>query len=168
MSVFFTADTHFDDDSLRRYEDRPFSDVSEMNESIIANWNGIVTDDDEVYVVGDIGNPEYISKLNGKKYRIKGNHDRLTNEEYRKIGFEEVYDKPIIYSDFWMVSHEPMYVNRNMPYANIFGHVHNNPAYNTVSARSYCVSVDRNDFAPVAFEKIMLEVAQADEAENKN
>ena len=163
MSTFFIADTHFDDDALRRYEDRPFSNTSEMNEAIIDRWNRIVSDDDEVYLVGDVGNTEYISKLNGIKYLIKGNHDKLSNDEYRRLGFAECYDKPIIYADFWIVSHEPVYVNRNMPYANIFGHVHNNPAYNTVSARGYCVSVDRTDFAPVPFEQIMLEVAKADE-----
>lgn len=166
MSVFFTADTHFDDEAIIRYEDRPFANASEMNEAIIENWNRIVAADDEVYVVGDIGNPEYLTRLNGKKYLIKGNHDTLSNEEYREIGFAEVYDKPIIYADFWIVSHEPMYVNRNMPYANIFGHVHNNPAYTKVSSRSYCVSMDRNDFAPIDFEQIMLEVAREDAAEN--
>lgn len=167
MGVYFTADMHFDDESIIRYEDRPFASVSLMNEKIIEAWNNTVCAEDEVYIVGDIGNAEYISKLNGRKYLIKGNHDRLDNEEYRRLGFAEVYDKPIIYDDFWIVSHEPMYVNRNMPYANIFAHVHNNPAYNTVSARSYCVSMDRNDFTPVAFEQITLKVALADEAENK-
>jgi len=165
MAIYFVADTHFDDDNLRRYENRPFDTVEEMNEEIIRRWNEVVCDDDEVYLVGDIGNAEYINRLNGRKYLIKGNHDKLTNEEYRSIGFAECYDCPIIFNDFWMVSHEPMYVNRNMPYANIFGHVHNNPAYVTVSSRSYCVSVDRTDFRPVAFEQIAAAVAAADEAE---
>jgi len=166
MSVFFTADPHFDGGDILRYENRPFNSVEQMNEAIVNKWNELVTDKDEVYLVGDVGNPEYIARLKGKKYLIKGNHDTLSNEEYRRLGFAEVYDKPIIYNEFWMVSHEPMYVNRNMPYANIYGHVHNNPAYNTVSARGYCVSMDRTDFAPVDFEQIMVEVAKADEAEN--
>lgn len=166
MNTYFTADTHFDDEAMIRYDNRPFANASEMNERIVSNWNELVKDDDEIYIVGDIGNAEFVKRLNGKKYLIKGNHDTRTNDEYRALGFAEVYDKPIIFNEFWIVSHEPMYVNRNMPYANIFGHVHSNPAYNTVSARSYCVSVDRNDFAPVDFEHIMVAVAQADEAEN--
>lgn len=167
MAVFFIADTHFDDAMIMNCESRPFADVKSMNEAIIANWNDTVEKDDEVFFVGDVGNPEYVSKLNGKKYLIKGNHDKLSNEEYRAAGFAEVYDYPIIYNDFWIVSHEPVYVNMNMPYANIFGHVHNSPLYKTVSARSYCVSLERLDYKPVLFEDIAAAVAVADEQENK-
>ncbi len=163
MSAFFIADMHFDDDNIRRYENRPFETVQEMNDAIVKNWNDVVEEGDEVYIIGDIGNEEYIKKLNGKKYLVKGNHDKLTNEEYRKIGFEEVYDKPVIYEDFWILSHEPVYVNTNMPYANIFGHIHNNPMYKTVSARSYCVSVERINYTPISFEDIILAVQQEDE-----
>ena len=166
MSVFFTADPHFDDEGIIRYENRPFAGAAEMNRAIIEKWNAVVSETDEVYIVGDVGNAEYISSLNGKKYLIKGNHDRLTNEEYRALGFAECYDCPIIFNDFWIISHEPLYVNRNMPYANIFGHVHNNPSYRKVSSRSYCVSMDRCDFVPVAFEQIAAEVAQEDAEED--
>lgn len=51
---------------------------------------------------------------------------------------------------FFLLSHEPLYVNRNMPYANVFGHVHGNPAYRDVSPRSVCVSVERTGFAPLS------------------
>lgn len=37
-----------------------------------------------------------------------------------------------------------------MPYANVFGHVHGNPAYRDVSPRSVCVSVERTGFAPLS------------------
>lgn len=168
MAVFFVADTHFDDENLRMYENRPFADAASMNKAIIENWNSVVSDDDEVFLVGDVGNGKYISELKGRKYLIKGNHDVLSNEEYRKMGFAEVYDYPIVYNDFWLVSHEPMYICRNMPYANIFGHVHNNPIYKKVSSRSYCVSVDRTDFMPVDFTQIAMEVAAADKEENEN
>ena len=162
MAVYFIADMHFDDDSIRRYENRPFDTVQAMNEAIERNWNSVVEEDDEVYVVGDVGNIGYISRLKGRKYLVKGNHDRLSNEEYRRAGFEECYDKPIIYEDFWIVSHEPLYVSINTPYANIFGHVHNNPQIRTVSARSYCVSAERIGFTPISFEDIMLAVQAED------
>lgn len=165
MGVFFVADTHFGDDSLRRYENRPFASTDEMDAAIIERWNSIVEPGDEVYLVGDVGDAKAVSQLNGHKYLIKGNHDTLSNEEYRRLGFDEVYDHPILFEDFWIVSHEPVYVNRNMPYANIFGHVHGNPQYHTVSARSYCVCVDRTEYMPVLFESIAMAVAAADKAE---
>ena len=71
----------------------------------------------------------------------------------RRLGVE-VIEHPIIVDDFWIFSHEPMYVSEQMPYANVFGHVHNNPMYKTVSSRSYCVSVERIGFMPIDFEVV--------------
>ena len=95
MAVYFTADMHFDDDNIRRYENRPFDTAGEMNEAIIANWNSTVDEDDEVFVVGDVGNIGYISRLKGKKYLIKGNHDKLSDDFYREV-FDDVLDRLIL------------------------------------------------------------------------
>lgn len=160
--IYFIADTHFSDASIMRYENRPFRDVQEMNENIIKNWNEVVAQTDEVYMLGDFGASgqeiEVLSKLNGAKYLVKGNHDTASNEYYRSVGFAEVYDKPIILENFWILSHEPLYVCENMPYANIFGHVHNSPLYKTFSKQHYCVSVERIEYTPISFETIMHKV----------
>ena len=166
MAVFFIADTHFDDDNIRRYENRPFADVSQMNQAIMANWNRVVGSSDMVYFLGDIGQIEWIKQLNGIKYLVKGNHDTECNAFYRENGFAEVYDIPIIYDGFWLLSHEPLYVNRNMPYANIFGHIHDNPAYKTVSSRSYCVSVERIHYTPIALSEIQSAILQEQRIED--
>lgn len=153
-NIWFIADMHFDDERILRYENRPFEQVKEMNEHMIENWNRVVKEEDEVYVVGDIGNEEIISLLHGIKYLVKGNHDVKSNKWYRNCGFEEVYDKPVILNEFWIISHEPLYVNENMPYANIFGHVHNSAIYKTYSKQHYCVSVERIQYTPISFEEI--------------
>lgn len=166
MAIYFFADPHFDDDDIRRYENRPFATVQEMNETIISNWNHLVTPADTVFLLGDIGAESYISRLNGVKYLVRGNHDTAPNSHYREIGFTEVYDLPVIFSEYWMLSHEPLYINRNMPYANIFGHVHNNPAYKDISSRSFCVSAERIGYTPVSLEHIrtaMLEVQKQED-----
>lgn len=154
MSIYFIADTHFDDEKIIRFESRPFKDAIEMNESIISRWNEIITDHDCVYLLGDIGNEDYIKQLKGIKYLVKGNHDTKTNENYREAGFAEVYDQPIIIQNFWKLSHEPMYVNENMPYANLFGHVHNSPQYRTFSKQHYCISAERINYTPISFEEV--------------
>lgn len=148
---YFIADLHFSDQRIIDYENRPFDNAKDMNETIIRNWNGTVTEDDEVYVAGDVGDDSYVSQLKGRKYLIKGNHDTKSNEDYRRCGFAEVYDYPIIIDGFWIVSHEPLYVSENMPYANIFGHVHNSPIYKDYSKHHYCVSVERIGYKPVEF-----------------
>ncbi len=161
MGIYFIADMHFGDERILRYENRPFADACQMTEEMVSLWNETIGSDDEVYVVGDVGDDAVVKHLNGIKYLIKGNHDVKSNEEYRRCGFTEVYDHPIILDGFWILSHEPLYVNENMPYANIFGHVHNSPLYRTFSRQHYCVSVERTGYRPVSFDKIKAQVSRA-------
>lgn len=157
--VFFIADTHFGSDEIRRYENRPFATVQEMDEQMILRWNSAVSDADEVFVLGDFGAEDRVSRilerLRGRKYLVKGNHDIHTNEYYRGAGFSEVYDMPILYKGFWLLSHDALYVNRNMPYANLFGHVHNNPIVKDYSSQHFCVSAERIAYTPIAFDEIV-------------
>nr|WP_315102074.1 phosphoesterase [uncultured Catonella sp.] len=160
MNTFFIADLHFDDINIKNYENRPFTSVNAMNHELIKNWNKTVDNDDEVYLLGDIGNIAYIPMLNGSKYLVKGNHDTFDNNFYRTNGFTEVYDLPVIYKGFWILSHEPLYINNNMPYANIFGHIHGNPNYLSASSHGFCVSVERINYTPVSFETIQKVVTE--------
>ena len=162
MKIFFIADTHFDDDNLRRYENRPFESTRLMNEALVANWNSVVGEEDLVYHLGDVGNLSFLKELKGRKRLIKGNHDLLLNEEYRQAGFEEVYDLPVILDGYFILSHNPLYVNRNMPYANIFGHVHANPEYRLYSERSHNVSADVIDFTPIEYDLVKKRISEAD------
>lgn len=165
--TYFIADTHFGDDNIRRYENRPYKTADEMDKALIENWNGAVSCEDMVYVLGDFGadgsEKEILSKLNGEKYLIKGNHDVRSNEYYRNAGFQEVYDLPVLFRGFWILSHDAVYVNRNMPYANLFGHVHNNPIVRDYSSQHFCVSVERINYTPILFEKIARKVKEASE-----
>lgn len=82
MTVWFTADLHFNHAGIIRYCDRPFAGVEEMNEALISRWNEVVRPEDTVYVVGDLafGHPKKIAsqvaRLKGRKHLIEGNHDR--------------------------------------------------------------------------------------------
>lgn len=51
--VFFTSDTHFNHTNIIRFCNRPFKDVSHMNETIISNWNRVVGPEDIVFHLGD-------------------------------------------------------------------------------------------------------------------
>lgn len=160
--VFFIADTHFGGENIRRYENRPFETTIEMNEKLIENWNSVVAEEDTVYVLGDFSDyaestkdAEILQRLNGMKVLVMGNHDRhRTPREWRDLGFVECYPMPVIYQEFFMLSHEPMYINANMPYANFYGHVHGNPSYKDACKQSVCVSVERINYMPVEFEQL--------------
>lgn len=89
-NIFFTSDTHFNHERiLTMGNGRPFYSIETHNESLINNWNAVVKDDDQVYVLGDFAwanEPRQItsilSRLNGKKYLIIGNHDRQKLHAY--------------------------------------------------------------------------------------
>ena len=54
MTIRYLADMHFDHDSIIAYDNRPFDSVEEMNEALIANWNQVVTDpEDLTWILGD-------------------------------------------------------------------------------------------------------------------
>lgn len=161
--IFFIADTHFGSEAVRRFENRPFTSTREMDAMMIERWNSVVTSGDIVWHLGDFGaegcEERLLSKLNGTILFVKGNHDTESNEYYRQAGFREVYDYPILFNSFWLLSHEPLYVSENTPYANIFGHVHQNPMYRDHSNHHFCVSAERIHYTPILFEDIVKKVA---------
>ena len=86
--IYFISDTHFNHNNIIKYCNRPFKSINEMNQTIINNWNKTVKADDEIYHLGDLvlGKKEEmyntVSNLNGKKYLIRGNHDKLSISIY--------------------------------------------------------------------------------------
>ncbi len=128
--MYVISDTHFNHTNVIKYENRPFSSVEEMNDFMIKEWNDVVSKNDTVFHLGDFcfGNKDIIStiinKLNGRKILIKGNHDKhIKCNKWLELGFEEVYNYPIIYKPGIILSHAPVieYISDTV---NIHGHVH--------------------------------------------
>lgn len=153
-----TSDHHFGHGGIIDYEARPFRDAEEMNEALIERWNAVVGIGDKVFHLGDFSflNKEKTSgildRLNGYKMLIMGNHDRgRARNWWLEAGFQEVSEHPIVYGGFFFLSHEPMYLNKHMPYANIHGHIH---SQKYEGGQYINVSVEHWDYAPVPFELI--------------
>jgi len=168
--IFMIADTHFGHPNVIKYEKRPFRDVEEMDSTLVKNWNSVVKSRDKVFLLGDFSfynkekSSEICKALNGHKTLIMGNHDDKSPNYYMDCGFDSVSKYPVIFDEYWILSHEPKYVNDSMPYANIFGHVHANKQYRDYSASGFCVSVERIDYTPIDFERIKQAVME----ENNN
>lgn len=101
MANWFTSDQHFGHKNILEYCDRPFSNLDEMREALIANHNSVVQDDDFVWHLGDFSlHPRYVEevlpRLKGRNQLIAGNHDHVFHnfttrtERYLKAGFESV------------------------------------------------------------------------------
>lgn len=125
--------------SGRNYDGRPFADIEEMHNYIVDKWNAKITDEDTVYILGDVGmktrkNKIYdvVSMLRGHKILIKGNHDDLSEEHYLAL-FDEIHDYMEI-SDTVddtihtvVLSHYPilMWNYQHKGAILIYGHTHN-------------------------------------------
>lgn len=78
---YYIGDPHFGHSNIIRLDSRPFGNTDEMDNTLITLWNGRVTDDDDVYVLGDFcyrsEKPAsfYAKRLKGRKHLIIGNHD---------------------------------------------------------------------------------------------
>lgn len=161
MNTWFTSDLHFGHENCLKYDNAPYAGIEEHDEDIIAKWNATVAPEDIVFLLGDICISQskekirsYVERLkNGRKILVLGNHDRRHGVNnirfYYDLGFEKVYDKPVILKDFFILSHEPVFVCPQMPYFNIFGHVHNHPAFATESPQTFCACTCRHGYAPV-------------------
>lgn len=167
--IYIIADTHFGHANIIRHCNRPFSSVEEMDEALIANWNSVVSPDDDVYIVGDfaykVEHPErYADMLNGRKHLITGNHDRknLKDPEFRKR-FVEIRDmltikhdgKSIVLCHYPLVEWDGMYRGAY----HFFGHIHNNENQAQKIMRgiagAYNVGVENMEYTPRTIDEII-------------
>ncbi len=123
---------------------RGFVTMFEMHEYMTERWNSRVTDNDDVYVLGDfsmgygVQSWELFNKLNGKITLIEGNHDTfyLDDPEFDDSRFEninsymEVIDggRKVILSHYPQIAYNGQFnVDSNGNYNTfmLYGHVHN-------------------------------------------
>ena len=82
MTRYLLADAHFGDSEVLEYTGRPFGSVGEMNDALLAGWNGTVDADDEVVFVGDFAVPSepttvrrWLNRVDGELTFVAGDHD---------------------------------------------------------------------------------------------
>lgn len=95
--IWFTSDNHFFHKSVIRMCNRPFDHLHHMHESMIFEWNKRVKPQEKVYVLGDFAfcgwtlMKTILSRLNGHKILVLGNHD-LAAHKMLAAGFQEVHE----------------------------------------------------------------------------
>jgi calcineurin-like phosphoesterase family protein len=172
--IYFTADTHFYHSNIINLSSRPFRDVHHMNRQLIQNWNAYVTDIDEIYILGDFmykGTAEdansLLKKLKGKKYLIRGNHDKYLNHEgFNSSLFEWVADYYVLNykKRKFVLFHYPIleWAGYFRDDIHLYGHVHNSnkdPAQKSrldiLGNKAINVGVDVNNYFPISIEKVI-------------
>lgn len=119
--IYLVSDTHFFDN------DREYMGYHISNEDQFYLLKDTCHKNDTLIHLGDVGNLEYIKKLNCYKVLIMGNHD----QSVEKMGevFDEVYSGPVWISQKLVLSHEPLIIQtwdtaQTIAF-NIHGHDHN-------------------------------------------
>lgn len=167
--IYFTADLHFNHQNIIKYEKRPFNTVEEMNLTLVNRWNEVVSENDQVYILGDFTMQRsevahcFFNQLKGIKYIIRGNHDHqyLNNYEQYESDFEWVKDYYCLnYKDIkFVLFHYPIlewdgfFKGRSI---HLYGHIHGSresvQRAKILGKTAFNVGVDVNDFYPVSID----------------
>lgn len=174
--IWFTADSHIGHRNIIKYCQRPFSNVEEMNETLICNWNKVVGKNDYVFHLGDFsvgGAAEWTSildNLNGRIFLVLGNHDMNNVDQGFMRRFEDVAMQMLI-----TIGKQRVYLN-HYPFLcyggayrgtwQLFGHVHTSscmsgldgPRLQMLFPRQYDVGVDNNNYTPISFEEVEVKI----------
>jgi calcineurin-like phosphoesterase family protein len=172
MTTFFTSDTHFSHTNVIKYCKRPFQDSTEMDETMIANWNAKVSPTDLVYHLGDFvfSDENYAEKilkrLNGRKILVYGNHDKVIK---RNQNVQAQFEKCVDYLEIVIqdkdagprghqpitLCHFPMLVwNKSRHGAwMLHGHSHGSLTY-PFEAKILDVGVDSHDYSPISYNEV--------------
>ena len=107
---WWTSDHHFGHANIIGYSDRPFLDEPSMSRVLVERWNDLVSDGDEVWILGDLAMgdrtvilPAYVAPLRGTKILVPGNHDLcwaggrspdMHADLYLAAGIDRIVHKP--------------------------------------------------------------------------
>ena len=127
-----------------------------MNATLIANWNEVVSVDDDVWHLGDVGMDsrklvDIIPRLNGNKYLILGNHDGSA-KYMQGLGFLKVYQswKLKVGTKTVALQHRPRpLTGYDQGRWQISGHAHNSTPHVDYENKIVNCSVEWTNYRPI-------------------
>ena len=182
MAIWFTSDTHFNHANIVEYSKRPFESLDEMTGAIIHRWNAEVKPGDTVYHLGDFAlswgkkHAELIdgilSRLNGQKWLIVGNHDRdevTRNPRWNKVThYHEIkVDLGGVHRQRFVLCHYPLRSWNQMHRGAWMLHGHSHGNLTDIGGKTMDVGVDCHEYRPISVDEVAefmrgREVAECD------
>lgn len=187
--IWFGSDHHFGHKNIITYCNRPFESVEEMDEILIQNHNELVKPGDFFYHLGDLALGKFedsiqkAARLNGEKFLIPGNHDRVWSKEkparqerflpmYEEAGFQILSEQFVIDLDLDLdLAGEVAVLLSHLPSE---GDSHGEDRYSEMrpetdlpilcghvhdewatKGRNFNVGVDVHDFRPVHLDEVL-------------
>ena len=170
--VFVTSDLHFAHDRAFIWEARGYKSVQEMNDEQLRKFNETVSDEDEVWILGDLvlgdidAGMEYLKQLKGKIHVCLGNHDTARREQaYRDLGWDVQLCARMKYKKIsFYLSHYPT-ITHNIDekelwqvVVNLYGHTHQTTNFYHDDPWMYHVGVDSHDGYPVSMDQVLADI----------
>ncbi len=181
--IWVYSDPHFHHTNICKFADykgdplRPWDDVDKMTSDLISMYNELVSDEDRVYILGDVAFNanklrESVSQLKGRKVLVPGNHEPPKMRKYFDV-FDDV--RGYVQRKGFVMSHVPLHPDSLERWGlNIHGHLHDravrrdghtekdNPTYEDLTEtvedeRYYCACVERTNFRPKLLNEILEE-----------
>ncbi len=184
-AVFLTSDTHFGHMGVCKFMQndgvtklRPWDNPEEMDEEMVRRWNDTVRPNDKVYHLGDVvinrKALSTLSRLNGDKVLIKGNHDIFRLEDYTPY-FRDIRSTHVM--NGLILTHIPVHPDQLYRFGcNIHGHMHSNRVMMQdvvdngnghvsyrgmkIDPRYFSVCVEQTDFRPILFEDVLKKIQE--------
>ena len=167
---YYIADTHFGHYNAIGFDERPFDDVENMNQTLMDRWNAKVTENDDVWILGDFAyrsdkdSSYFLKRLKGRKHLIIGNHDQATLksdsapkyfESIEHLQFLKDGEYDVILCHYplaeWNAKHWGAY--------HIYGHIHNNrdEVYEYMKTQEHALNAGCmiNNYEPVTIEELI-------------
>ena len=170
MAIFLTSDLHFGHSKDFLWSPRGFQSSEEHDENIIKKYNSIITNEDDVYILGDLmlgdndDGMKKLEQLNGNLYIVLGNHDTPTRVEKYK-NYSKV--KSVLYADVikfkkwtFYLSHCPMIVSYEGDESKLWslhGHTHSKDKFGEYY-HCYNVALDAHDNYPIKLEDVIIDI----------
>lgn len=159
---FFVADEHYGHANVIGFNDRPFADVEEMDEALIANHNSVVKKGDIVIHAGDFcwykryydknlnskDVVSYINRLNGTHVFLKGSHDYWMPRNKSIQIWEKMID-----GHYLVVCHYAMHTWARSHFNSwhLYAHSHKDLK---LSGKRHCISVENTNYFPLSFDQV--------------
>lgn len=172
-NIWVISDTHFNHANILTFKGtdgkliRPdFDSVEDMNETMIDRWNSVVKEGDKVYHLGDVymGSQNdaetVLSRLNGTKRLIVGNHDVI----YGKGNpLQKFFKKIYLWRSFkelgLLLTHVPVHPDHiGSDRVNVHGHIHEKTVTlgDSIDQRYHCVCVEHTNYTPVNIDELRV------------
>lgn len=187
MANYITSDLHLGHRAIINYcppTRGHFTDVDQMNETIVSNINSVVTEEDTLYILGDIAFMpparacEFLKRINGSKVIVWGNHDhklrRSTEFASQKslmgVVWEGDYkEQTFVVDDVRqqiMMMHFPIleWNGKRRNSFHFFGHRHTS-SLQWINGRSCDIGMDTNNLMPYCIDDLISQRIASERAD---